>query len=84
MDEPISNLQGYIQSNRVILACNGGVDLATMIGLGPGSLNMVSTSWSPTSSSMSMAPGGQFGVCPGEIEPDIPVTEALAEALWLA
>ena len=49
------------------ITCNGGVDLATIRGLGPGSLNIVSTSWSPTSTSMSMAPGGQFGEWAGEL-----------------
>ena len=53
-----------------LCTCNGGVDLATIMGLGPGSLNMVSTSWSPISSSMSIAPGGQlFGEWAGEVWP---------------
>ena len=59
---------GSSPSSNRIHTCNGGVALATIRGLGPGSLNIVSTSWSPTSTSISMAPGGQFGEWAGELE----------------
>ena len=57
------------QSKKTIFSehtCSGGVALATIKGFGPGSLNIVSTSWSPTSNSMSIAPGGQLGEWAGE------------------
>jgi hypothetical protein len=66
----------------IYYTCNGGVDRATMSGLGPGSRNIVSTSWSPTSSSMSMAPGGQFGECVGDEAVSVDV-EWLVKALMV-